>query len=239
MYTVAADGSRKGGITHLDIPGIAIKPVNVEDQNPPFRTDHAVSPKRSKKPSSGNQGGGFYSEDRNPQLENRTYYVPTPHLGKIMTAGDPPSDPPVWFPGGGFLSPGWTPRSPLPEQGKVVPWEKPPAQFPNRGFPVLLRKRIPHSGTETTRGMEPRLSKRLLGEIPSLIPEWGFPSLMTKIPAQEAGRGVSPRGHISTNLEPASLTARALVTPQPVLESANPAWTRSVHLDAPGQRHGH
>ena len=23
-----------------------------------------------------------------------------------------------------------------------------------------------------------------------------------------------------------------------VLESANPAWTRSVHLDAPGQRHG-
>ena len=26
--------------------------------------------------------------------------------------------------------------------------------------------------------------------------------------------------------------------PQSVLESANPAWTRSVHLDAPGQRHG-
>ena len=25
---------------------------------------------------------------------------------------------------------------------------------------------------------------------------------------------------------------------QSVLESANPAWTRSVHLDAPGQRHG-
>ena len=23
-----------------------------------------------------------------------------------------------------------------------------------------------------------------------------------------------------------------------VLESANPAWTRSVHLDAPGQQHG-
>ena len=23
-----------------------------------------------------------------------------------------------------------------------------------------------------------------------------------------------------------------------VLESANPAWTRRVHLDAPGQRHG-
>ena len=23
-----------------------------------------------------------------------------------------------------------------------------------------------------------------------------------------------------------------------VLEPANPAWTRSVHLDAPGQRHG-
>ena len=25
---------------------------------------------------------------------------------------------------------------------------------------------------------------------------------------------------------------------QSVLESANPAWTQSVHLDAPGQRHG-
>ena len=25
---------------------------------------------------------------------------------------------------------------------------------------------------------------------------------------------------------------------KPVLESANPAWTRSVHPDAPGQRHG-
>ena len=62
-------------------------------------------------------GWGFSREDKNPPFGNRPYYMPLPHLGKMMAAGGPPSDPPC-------LVPGW---------GIFVPKGNLPPRFPNRG----------------------------------------------------------------------------------------------------------
>ena len=105
-------------------------------------SDSGVPPKKTEILHSGTgEGEGQKSPSRAPAL-----YTTSP-TEKMMTAGGPPLDVFDQFHMGDFCPQG-EPPSPVPEQGKIVPGEKPPArtgdfcppQYRNRTWVVNMTR---------------------------------------------------------------------------------------------------
>ena len=116
-----------------------------------------------------------------------------------------------------------SPSSPLPQQHATRP---PTAHY----LPGQKNREGPE---ETGRG-----ERDEQGEVTGQ----GRPRLPKMVRSAEGGKGKDNRERIIVVVRsPCQENYPADAHPsahKSVLESANPAWTRSVHLDAPGQRHG-
>ena len=116
--------------------------------------------------------------------------------------------------------------SPAPSPTPSLQQHAPPP--PN----ALQGRKNGEGGEETGQGErdEPR---RVTGQ--------GRPRSPKTVQSAEGGEGKDKGERIIVVVSPCQENDPADAHPsalKSVLESANPAWTRSVHLDAPGQRHG-
>ena len=111
-----------------------------------------------------------------------------------------------------------------------IPFPLPTATLPRRPLPPRTNKESPEEAEQRVRETQWEVAGQ------------GRPRAPKMVQSVEGGKGRDKKERIivvvrSPCQEKYPADAHTSVH-KSVLEPANPAWTRSVHLDAPGQRHG-